>query len=110
MQSAMRREVTAGVDVVYTKDCDADIFITAEAKAQRAAGAPRVVVVSGDTEISASLEYRAAMGWMTAEMYLLEMKRVSCEALLPTLRELHAAKPHFAGRTAHAARMAARLK
>ena len=73
----MRREMTAGVEVVYTKDSDADMFITAEAKAQRAAGAPRVVVVSGDTEIGASLDYRAAMGWMTAEMYMLEMKRVS---------------------------------
>ena len=72
------RELTAGVEVVYTKDSDADIFIMAEAKAQRQAGAPRVVVVSGDSEISASLEYGSAMGWMTSEMYMLEMKRVSC--------------------------------
>ena len=70
------RELTAGVEVVYTKDSDADLFIMAEAKLQRQAGAPRVVVVSGDTEISASLEYGSAMGWMTSEMYMLEMKRV----------------------------------
>lgn len=69
--------MTAGVEVVYTKDSDADIFIMAEAKAQRQAGAPRVVVVSGDAEISASLEYGSAMGWMTSEMYMLEMKRAS---------------------------------
>ena len=69
--------MTAGVEVVYTKDSDADIFIMAEAKVQRHAGAPRVVVVSGDAEISASLEYGSAMGWMTSEMYMLEMKRAS---------------------------------
>ena len=63
--------------MVYTKDSDADIFIMTEAKAQRQAGAPRVVVVSGDAEISASLEYGSAMGWMTSEMYMLEMKRAS---------------------------------
>ncbi len=70
------RELTAGVEVVYTKDSDADLFIMAEAKALRQAGAPRVVVVTGDSEISASLEYGSAMGWMTSEMYMLEMKRV----------------------------------
>ena len=68
--------MTAGVEVVYTTETDADMFIMAEARAQREAGAPRVVVVSGDTEISASLEYGRAMGWMTPEMYMLEMKRV----------------------------------
>jgi len=74
--------MTAGVEVVYTKDTDADMFIMAEAKIQRLAGAPRVVVVTGDTEISASLEYGSAMGWMTAEMYMLEMKRVSQTLML----------------------------
>lgn len=64
------------MEVVYTKESDADMFIMAEARAQREAGAPRVVVVSGDTEISASLAYGRAMGWMTSEMYMLEMKRV----------------------------------
>ena len=68
--------MTAGVEVVYTRESDADMFIMAEAQAQREAGAPRVVVVSGDTEISASLAYGRAMGWMTSEMYMLEMKRV----------------------------------
>ena len=72
------RELTAGVEVVFTKDSDADLFIMAEAKALRQAGAPRVVVVTGDSEISASLEYGSAMGWMTSEMYMLEMKRVRC--------------------------------
>lgn len=69
---------------MYTKDSDADLFIMAEAKLQRQAGAPRVVVVSGDAEISASLEYSSAMGWMTSEMYMLEMKRVStCSCTAP---------------------------
>ena len=68
--------MTAGVEVVYTTESDADMFIMAEARAQREAGAPRVVVVSGDTEISASLAYGRAMGWMTSEMFMLEMKRV----------------------------------
>ena len=79
--------MTAGVEVVYTTETDADMFIMAEAKAQREAGAPRVVVVSGDTEISASLEYGRAMGWMTSEMYVLEMKRVR---LLPSCASLGA--------------------
>ena len=77
--------MVTGVEVVYTKDTDADMFIMAEAKIQRAAGAPRVVVVTGDTEISASLEYGSAMGWMTSEMYMLEMRRV--RALTPHLQE-----------------------
>ena len=64
------------MEVVYTKESDADMFIMAEARAQREAGAPRVVVVSGDTEISASLAYGRATGWVTSEMHMLERKRV----------------------------------
>lgn len=68
----------AGVEVVYPKGSDADMFIMAEAKLLRLDGAPRVVIVSDDREISAALDYTNAMGWMHAEMYLQEMERVRC--------------------------------
>ncbi|KAK9902051.1 hypothetical protein WJX75_002659 [Coccomyxa subellipsoidea] len=77
---ATSREMVAGVEVVYPKGSDADMYIMAEAKLARAEGAPRVVVVSNDREISAALDYSNAMGWMQAEMYLQEMKRVGREA------------------------------
>jgi hypothetical protein len=66
----------AGVEVVYPKGCNADAFIMAEAKAQRARGAPRVVVISEDREITESLDYTNRMGYMPAGMYLGEMQRV----------------------------------
>lgn len=68
----------AGVEVVYPKGSDADMFIMAEAKLLRLDGAPRLVIVSNDREISAALDYTKAMGWMHAEMYLQEMERVRC--------------------------------
>lgn len=68
--------MVAGVEVVYPKGSDADMYIMAEAKLARADGAPRVVVVSNDREISAALDYSNGMGWMQAEMYLQEMERV----------------------------------
>ena len=71
----------AGVEVVYPKGSDADMFIMAEAKLLRMDGAPRVVTVSNDREISAALDYTNAMGWMHAEMYLQEMERVRCTLL-----------------------------
>ncbi|BDA48206.1 hypothetical protein COCOBI_11-4660 [Coccomyxa sp. Obi] len=74
------REMMAGVEVVYPKGSDADMFIMAEAKLLRMDGAPRVVIVSDDREISAALDYTNAMGWMHAEMYLQEMERVGREA------------------------------
>jgi predicted RNA-binding protein with PIN domain len=70
------REMEKGVEVVYTKGSDADMFIAAEAKAQRARGVPRVVVISEDREISQSLDLAAGMGWMPVTLYLQEMRRV----------------------------------
>ncbi len=71
----------AGVEVVYPKGSDADMYIMAEAKLARTEGAPRVVVVSNDREISAALDYVNGMGWMQSEMYLQEMERV-CHTVL----------------------------
>lgn len=65
--------------MVFTKGCDADAFIMAEVKSQRARGAPRVVVVTGDREITESLDYTNAMGFMPTDTYLMEMKRVRSE-------------------------------
>lgn len=70
------REVVAGVEVVYPRDSDADLWIVREAAAARAEGAPRVVVVTGDTEVAAGLALTDATGAMPSDMYLLEMRRV----------------------------------
>ena len=66
----------AGVEVIYPRDSDADLWIVREAAAARAEGAPRVVVVTGDTEVAAGLALTDATGAMPSDMYLLEMRRV----------------------------------
>lgn len=74
-----RREMVAGVEVVFTRGSDADMYIIAEVKLAKAGGAPRVVVVSDDREINDALDYGNSMGWMPSEMYLHEMERVCSE-------------------------------
>ena len=70
-----RAASVAGVEVVFCGDRDADAFVISEASRLAAAGAPRVLVASSDTEVQMSLDLAAHTGYVSAGMFLKEVAR-----------------------------------
>ena len=71
----LERAAVAGVECVFCGDRDADAFVISEASRLAAAGAPRVLVASSDTEVQMSLDLAAHTGYVSAGMFLKDVAR-----------------------------------